>query len=142
MDQSKINCMLDLDEAVPPILVDERYMKQALLNLVKNAQAAMAGGGTLTVKTTLAESEIKLSINDTGIGINSKNLAKIFDPYFTTKETGTGLGLTLAFKIIREHRGEITVQSKERKGTCFTISLPIIQKERRMITWDSNSENK
>jgi signal transduction histidine kinase len=137
LEQSKIRCVLNLDDAVPPFLMDERYMKQALLNLIKNAQAAMEGGGSLTVKSELAENEIRLSIRDTGVGISGKNLSKIFDPYFTTKETGTGLGLTLAFKIVREHRGEINVQSREGEGSCFTISLPLTQKERRLIAWES-----
>ena len=140
MEQSKIRCVLNLETELPTIVMDERYMKQVLLNLVKNAQAAMKGGGTLTVATALAENEIKLSVADTGVGISPKNLAKIFDPYFTTKETGTGLGLTLAFKIIREHRGDIAVQSREGHGSCFTITLPVIQKERRLITWNSNKE--
>ncbi|MDR2398483.1 MAG: PAS domain-containing sensor histidine kinase, partial [Spirochaetaceae bacterium] len=68
------------------------------------------------------------------------NLSKIFEPYFTTKETGSGLGLTLAFKIIREHQGEITVKSKPGEGTCFSIALPIPQKERRFISYEGEAE--
>jgi len=135
MEQSKIMCLLELDEELPIILLDERYMKQALLNLVTNAKAAMPKGGVLTVATNHADNEIRISVCDTGIGINEENLAKIFDPYFTTKDTGTGLGLTQVYKIIREHQGEITVDSAPNQGSEFKIILPVPQKETRLITY-------
>ncbi|GHV75749.1 hypothetical protein AGMMS49942_05700 [Spirochaetia bacterium] len=116
-------------------------MKQALLNLIKNAQAAMTGGGTLTIKTALRDGQIDIQVRDTGAGISEGNIAKIFEPYFTTKKTGSGLGLTLVFKIVREHQGEITVKSKEGEGARFTITLPIPQKERRLITFESGEDN-
>jgi len=139
MEQSKIICMLELDENAPNVLMDERLMKQALLNLVKNAQAAMPRGGVLTVATNYADNEIKISICDTGIGISTENLAKIFEPYFTTTETGTGLGLTQVYKIIRAHHGEISVDSAPGLGTDFRITLPIPQKERRMIAYNETA---
>jgi len=135
MKQSKILCLLELDENIPEILLDERLLKQALLNLVKNAQAAMPDGGVLTIATKLDGDEIRILICDTGIGISKENLAKIFDPYFTTKDSGTGLGLTQVYKIIREHHGEITVDSALEGGTEFRINLPIPQKETRMIPY-------
>jgi PAS domain S-box-containing protein len=133
LEEAQIECILDLDQDIPLVLLDERYMKQALLNLIKNAQAAMAGGGKLTIKTERQDTDIIIKIMDTGTGISEENLSKIFEPYFTTKETGSGLGLTLVFKIIREHLGEISVKSREGEGTCFSISLPVPQKERRLI---------
>jgi len=133
MEQSNILCLLELDENLPKILMDERHLKQALLNLVKNSQAAMPNGGVFTIATKHVDNEIRISICDTGVGISKENLEKIFDPYFTTKETGTGLGLTQVFKIIREHRGEITVDSSPGTGAEFRIILPIPQKETRMI---------
>jgi signal transduction histidine kinase len=136
LKETRIDCALELAENLPAIRFDERYMKQALLNLIKNAQAAMPGGGVLTIKTEVSDGELRISIQDTGTGIPEENLSKIFEPYFTTKETGSGLGLTLVFKIIREHQGEITVKSKEGEGSCFIITLPIFQKERRLITYD------
>jgi PAS domain S-box-containing protein len=93
MEQAKIECRLELEENLPKIIMDERYMKQALLNLVTNAQAAMPEGGRLTIGTKSVEHEIIVFISDTGTGISEENLAKIFEPYFTTKETGTGLVL-------------------------------------------------
>jgi len=136
MEQSKIVCMLELDKKLPKILFDERYMKQALLNLVKNAQAAMPKGGVFTVATKFADNEIRISLCDTGVGISKENLAKIFEPYFTTRETGTGLGLTQVYKIIREHQGEITVDSSPGTGAEFRITLPVPQKDTRLIAYN------
>lgn len=133
--RSKILCLLELDENVPKIILDERLIKQALLNLVKNAQAAMPKGGVMTIATKFADDEIKISICDTGVGIGRENLKKIFEPYFTTAESGTGLGLTQVYKIIREHKGEITVDSALEGGTEFKITLPVPQKETRMIQY-------
>jgi signal transduction histidine kinase len=140
LEESNINCVLELEKDLPRTGFDERYMKQALLNLIKNAQAAMENGGTLTIKTEFKDGQIDILVMDTGSGISDANLSKIFEPYFTTKETGSGLGLTLVFKIIREHRGEITVKSKEGQGTRFKITLPIPQKERRLITYEEKED--
>jgi PAS domain S-box-containing protein len=131
-----IECVLSLDKDIPLIDIDERFLKQALLNLIKNAASAMPGGGRLSIETAQKDGEVQVCVRDTGIGIPEENLSKIFDPYFTTKDTGLGLGLTLVFKIVREHRGEITVKSREGEGTCFTISLPIPQKERRLLGFE------
>jgi PAS domain S-box-containing protein len=144
LEQSHIECVLDLEKTLPLILFDERYMKQALLNLIKNAQAAMPEGGSLRIKTERAGTDILISVTDSGMGIGGENLSKIFEPFFTTRETGSGLGLTLVFKIIREHQGEITVKSRKGEGACFTITLPIPQKDRRLISYggaDANAAN-
>lgn len=140
LEESKILCLLELEEGCPEILIDERYMKQAMLNLVTNAKAAMPNGGVLTIATICGENEVKISICDTGTGISKENLEKIFEPYFTTKETGTGLGLTQVFKIIREHQGEITVDSEPGTGSDFRIILPVPQRETKMITYNEDKE--
>ena len=138
LEQSQIHCVLEFDENVPPVFMDERYMKRALINLINNAQAAMEGGGTLTLATSFVDNELRISINDTGTGMSPEILSKIFEPYYTTKDNGTGLGLTIVYKVIKEHRGEISVASEKGRGCSFTITLPVIQKERRLITWDAN----
>jgi PAS domain S-box-containing protein len=138
LDEARINCVMELSENMPPIDFDERFMKQALLNLIKNAIAAMSGGGTLTITTGFNDTEIQISVKDTGIGISEENLPKIFEPYFTTKPTGTGLGLTLVFKIIREHRGDLNVKSREGEGTDFVITLPIPQRETRLLAFENS----
>ena len=142
LDRAKIRLLLELDEKLHPALVDERYMKQVLLNLIKNAKAAMPDGGLLTIATTGSETEIKIIICDTGEGINPENLKKIFEPYFTTRNYGTGLGLTLAYKIIKEHRGEITVESKEREGTRFEIILPAYLANKPLLSFLGEKDEK
>jgi signal transduction histidine kinase len=138
LDEAHIGCVMDLGENLPPIDFDERYMKQALLNLIKNAIAAMDGGGTLTITTGFNDAEIQISVRDTGVGISEENLPKIFEPYFTTKPTGTGLGLTLVFKIVREHQGDLNVKSREGEGTDFVITLPIPQRETRLLAFGNS----
>jgi PAS domain S-box-containing protein len=140
LSDALIVCDLELEENLPLLTFDERYFKQVLLNLVKNATAAMPTGGKLTIKTESKDNEVYISVRDTGLGIPEENLSKIFEPYFTTKATGSGLGLTLVFKIIREHQGEISVKSREGEGTCFTISLPIPQREHRLIGFEGAAE--
>jgi signal transduction histidine kinase len=139
LEQSKISCQLELDENIPVILIDERYVKQALLNIIKNAQAAMPKGGLLTITTRFADNEIRINLRDTGVGISEKNLSKIFEPYFTTKDEGIGLGLTMVYKIIKEHKGEISVDSREGELTNFEIIMPIPQKEQRLIEYQEES---
>ena len=133
LNEAKIECRLELAENLPRIDFDARYMKPALINLIKNAIAAMPFGGDLIIKTETQDGEIRISVADTGLGIDEENIPKIFEPYFTTKETGSGLGLTLVFKIVREHQGEINVRSKAGEGAVFSISLPIPQSERLLI---------
>jgi signal transduction histidine kinase len=135
LEQSNINLSLELDEKLLPVLFDERYMKQILLNLVKNAQAAMPDGGLLTIATMGSNDKVRINVCDTGIGISQENLKKIFEPFFTTTENGTGLGLTLVYKIIREHQGEMLVDSREGEGTDFEIILPVYQAEKRLIDY-------
>lgn len=133
IEQQHITLRLEIAENLPEVMLDRKYLKQALLNIVKNAIAAMPEGGTLTMSVTSANDELLLSVTDTGIGIPEELQPKIFEPYFTTKETGTGLGLTITFKIVKEHNGEITVTSKPGKGSTFTIHIPVPQPERKSL---------
>jgi PAS domain S-box-containing protein len=127
---------LRLGDNLPRVALDARLMKQAVLNLVKNALAAMPGGGKLRLSADRVDEEVRISVEDSGIGISEEDLPKIFEPYFTTKENGTGLGLTITFKIVREHDGEISVASHPGQGSTFVISLPVPQKERRLLPYD------
>jgi PAS domain S-box-containing protein len=138
-EHSGVRVELDVDEGLPRIALDERLMKQAVLNLVKNALAAMPGGGTLKLGARRVDEEVRISVEDTGVGISEEDLPKIFEPYFTTKENGTGLGLTITFKIVREHDGEITVSSRPGQGSSFVIALPVPQKERRLLPYDDGT---
>ncbi|MBM3238443.1 PAS domain S-box protein [Candidatus Poribacteria bacterium] len=115
----------ELIEALPEIKIDKAQMKQALLNLILNAIEATAPGGKISISAYAVAQEVRLEIADTGVGIPEENLAKIFDLYFTTKDTGMGLGLALVNRIIVEHGGRIEVSSQEGKGTTCILSLPV-----------------
>ena len=104
-------------------------LKQALYNLIKNATQAMPEGGKIGIICSVDEDDIHLSISDTGSGISGKDMSNIFEPYFTKKRSGTGLGLMIVERIIREHGAELAVESEPGKGTVFTINFPLrIQK--------------
>jgi PAS domain S-box-containing protein len=121
---------------IPRIEMDEKSLKQALLNLIKNAMAAMPNGGRLWIGTSSTGDRVQLQIGDTGTGIPEGIIEKIFEPYFTTKDNSSGLGLTVVYKIIKEHRGEIAVSSREGEGTTFTLSFPVPQREKRLIGYE------
>jgi len=125
----------ELEEDLPWVQLDEKYFKQALMNIVKNAISSMPDGGTLTVSTRQRGDEVQLLIVDTGTGMSEEVMAKIFEPYFTTKDFGSGIGLTLVYKVVKEHMGEISVSSQEGRGTTFTITLPVPQRERKLFGW-------
>ncbi len=111
-------------ENVPQINGDANQLKQAFYNLARNAMQAMPSGGKLTVRCSADDSFVMLSVSDSGCGIKPENMQKIFRPFFTTKNAGTGLGLMIVERIVREHGGSLTVDSRENVGTTFTISLP------------------
>ena len=133
LEEAGISILEEYADSLPLVDLDEKYIKQALLNMIKNAISAMPEGGTLRVSTQVDSSDVLLLISDTGVGIPDENTAKIFEPYFTTREFGSGLGLTVVYKIVREHGGEISLSSREGEGTTFTLSFPIPQSERRLI---------
>lgn len=112
---------------VPPILGNAGQLSQVFINLLVNAVQAMAEPGDITIETFQEGDVVRVKISDTGLGIPEENLVKIMDPFFTTKPVGegTGLGLSISFEIIKQHRGEIHVESQVGKGTTFTISLPV-----------------
>jgi PAS domain S-box-containing protein len=114
--------VLDLPDVA--VSLDEVLMRQALTNLVQNAVEAMPDGGTMTIRGRSSSRELALSVQDTGSGIPRDTLKKIYLPFFTTKDTGVGLGLALVHKIVLSHGGRIDVQSGEGQGTTFTVILP------------------
>jgi len=104
--------------------MNEDQFKQVILNLILNAQEAMPGGGSLVVGVRQHDSEIYVSFTDTGMGIPEGNMAKIFDPFFSTKIDGTGLGLAVSYGIVEGHGGRIEVKSDVNRGSTFTVILP------------------
>ena len=98
----------------------------------------MPDGGDLLITTTVRADKVELTVRDTGEGIPERLIGKIFEPYFTTKDSSSGLGLTVVFKIVKEHRGEIAVSSRAGEGTGFTMSFPIPQGEKRLIGYEGD----
>jgi two-component system NtrC family sensor kinase len=112
---------------LPPIVADPMQLRQVFLNIILNACEAMHNAGVLTVTTALANKRkkaVRVEVTDSGVGIDEKDLPKIFDPFFTSKEKGTGLGLSVVYGIINSHQGTIEVDSKAGEGTTITITLP------------------
>ena len=115
---------------IAPFTLDPDRLTQALLNLYINAIQAMAEGGQLTVSARGTTAGLELIVNDSGAGIPDEALSKIFDPYYTSKTTGTGLGLAVVQKVVEAHGGTIRVQSTAEGGTRFTITLPGNEQEK------------
>jgi signal transduction histidine kinase len=114
------------EPGLPAVDADPTMLRQALLNLAKNAVQAMPHGGRLrAVGATSRDGRVELRIEDTGVGIPPESLAKIFDLYFTTKAGGTGIGLSLVYRTIQLHHGDVEVASTPGKGTTFVIKLPV-----------------
>jgi len=116
--------------SVPKVEYDDKLIKQVLLNLIKNAMNAMKEGGKVTVSLVLDGDDLLCKVADSGCGIPPENLSKIFEPYFTTKSNGTGLGLTVVYKVMKEHHGDVRVDSKEGVGTCFSLVFPVPESQR------------
>ena len=118
----EINCDYGKDII---IMGDKEKLKQVFINVILNSIQSMGDGGTISISTEVNDSGVNISFKDTGIGITIENLTKIFNPFFTTKEQGTGLGLSVSNRIIQDHKGYITIDSIVNKGTLVVIYLPI-----------------
>ena len=123
----------ELRSDLPMIDIDRDQMKQALYNVIKNSFEAMKSRGILRIRTDKDDSHVFVKFTDTGGGISPENLSRVFEPYFTTKSSGTGLGLLIVRRIVREHGGELSIESSEGKGLTLTIRLPHVDKRVRML---------
>ena len=126
------------------ILLDEKLFRDVIMNISQNALAALKSkfngkqsDGQFCISNTVRDNKFVITIADNGCGMSEESLSKIFEPYYTTKANGTGLGMTMVYKIIKEFSGDIIVDSKEGEGTAFTISFPIPQKDTKLLTSDS-----
>ena len=130
-----IKIITELHHSLPEVMADFDQLQQVYINLILNAIQAMPQGGRLTIRTFNSGNWLKTEVQDTGCGISTENMPKLFTPFFTTKEQGKGVGLGLATcsEIIRRHQGRIEVQSKEGEGTTFTIYLPVHIKEDKEV---------
>jgi signal transduction histidine kinase len=111
----------------PTGYVDANQIRQCLINLVRNAADAVSvkGGGRVVLRTRGERDRVEVAVEDDGVGIASELLPRLFDPFFSTKEGGNGLGLALTQQIIRDHGGELHVDSRVGRGTTFTLSVPV-----------------
>ena len=127
LEIGKIKVRRDLLSPAPVVLGAEHKLQQVLLNLFLNARDAMPRGGWLTIVTRIEGDRAVVEVGDTGSGIPSEQLSRIYDPFFTTKSIGqgTGLGLSITYGIVREHEGTINVESTVGQGTRFVVSLPL-----------------
>jgi two-component system NtrC family sensor kinase len=125
LEQGSITVHKNLIGNLPEIAAVPDQLTQVWLNLIFNAIEAMPDGGDLTITTSASEDWLQVAIRDTGSGVDPEDVAKIFEPFYTTKTTGTGLGLSVSYGIIQRHGGRIDVHGVPGEGTTFTVSLPI-----------------
>jgi signal transduction histidine kinase len=123
----------ELRSDLPLLQLDRDQMKQAFYNVIKNSVEAMHRHGTLRIRTDLADTHVIVRFVDTGGGMSAENLGRVFEPYFTTKPSGSGLGLLIVRRIVREHGGELSIESSQGQGLTLTIRLPFIDKRIRML---------
>ncbi len=115
----------ELDPALPPVLGEASALHQVFMNLVTNAREAMTGGGEIRIATGVeTPGWLRVVVSDDGPGIPAEDLSRIFDPFYTTKRTGTGLGLSVTYGIIQDHGGTVRVSSEPGRGTTFTLTFP------------------
>jgi len=133
IDDRDVLVQTELAADLPLLELDRNQIKQAFYNLIKNSFQAMKTGGILRITSWRGDEHVAVSFSDTGGGISAENMGRIFQPYFTTKESGSGLGLLIVRRIVREHGGEIGLESNEGKGLTITIRLPFGERRIRML---------
>jgi signal transduction histidine kinase len=132
-EERKIAVGVDVASALPMAAIDRAQMEQVFFNIVKNALEAMHDGGSLDIAVGSDDECVFVSIRDSGEGMPPERLARIFEPYGTTKTSGTGLGLMISSRIVRDHGGSIDAESAPGEGTVFTIRLPRIERRVRAL---------
>lgn len=133
LESRGIRLELDLAHALSPVEVDHDQLKQAFFNIIKNASEAMKQGGRLRIQTGTDDDWVHVSFSDTGGGMTEEAMARIFEPYFTTKKDGSGLGLMITQRIVRAHGGEVVIESDPGKGLKLTIRLPLNDRQVKML---------
>ncbi|MDZ4694715.1 MAG: ATP-binding protein [Deltaproteobacteria bacterium] len=125
LERAGVTVSISVAAEVPEVNADEGQVRQAVLNLVRNAREAMPDGGQITVAVLKVGNEVHVRIGDSGSGIDADNLPQLFDPFFSTKKKGTGLGLALVQQIVVDHGGRVTVESPAGKGSVFGLVFPL-----------------
>lgn len=127
LDHAGVVGRVDEAQATPPAAADSDQIFQAVINLLRNAVHAMPSGGVLTVRLRGVPHGVEMAIVDTGVGMSADVVAHAMEPFYTTKTNGSGLGLTIASQIARDHRGEVRIESREGEGTTVTLCLPAVK---------------
>lgn len=133
---------LELDKALAPLEIDRDQIKQAFYNIIRNAFQAMKSGGILRIRSGADETHQFVSFSDTGGGISPENISRVFEPYFTTKSTGSGLGLLIVRRIVRAHGGEVIIESEQNRGLTLTIRLPRADRRVRFLEQGSAGDGR
>ena len=140
--QEGITLSVSYSDLEPCVRGDEEMLKQVFLNILLNSIQAMIDGGSLDIETivshqkegdSMGDGNVEVRISDTGVGIPKEDLKRIFDPFFSTRERGSGLGLAIVHNIVHVHGGSIDVESREKRGTIFSILLPLIHETKKSV---------
>jgi len=132
-EDRRIQVTLDIPAALPNVALDCGQMEQVFFNLLKNALEAMKDGGTVCISLDADDRNVTLSFKDNGMGMSEAQLLHLFEPYRTSKEKGTGLGLMVSKRIVTDHGGTIAAASKAGEGTTFTVTLPRLERRIRVL---------
>jgi len=132
-EDRRIKVTLDVPAALPNVAIDAGQMEQVFFNLLKNALEAMKDGGSFAITLDATDQDVSVSFRDDGMGMDAEQLAHLFEPYRTTKEKGTGLGLMVSKRIVSDHGGLLSAESKPGEGTTFTVTLPRLEKRIRAL---------
>ena len=130
LENAGLQIDVEEEQALPVVLADPNQIKQVFFNVLKNASEAMEGGGTIRVRFQSDDEFVYIQIGDTGRGIERESFGRVFEPYYSTKEGGHGLGMMIVQRIVREHGGQIGIDSQPGRGTVVTLQFP--QKHRRV----------
>ncbi len=133
LEEHAISVTLDLPGALPAVALDAAQLEQVFFNLIKNAMEAIRDGGAIAIALSSDDNDVIVRLSDNGLGMTADQVAHLFEPYRTTKAHGTGLGLMISARIVRDHGGSIAVESKPNEGTTFTIRLPRLERRIRAL---------
>jgi two-component system, sporulation sensor kinase E len=129
----RIAVILELAEGLPLLQLDQDQLKQVLYNLIRNSCQAIGSDGEITVRTACDDENVSFTIADNGPGVPADRVSRVFEPYYTTKKTGSGLGLLIVHRIVHDHGGEVEFKSREGLGTEVTVYLPRTEKRMRFL---------
>jgi len=132
-EERRIKVTLDIPAALPNVALDAAQMEQVFFNLLKNALEAMKDGGTIAIALDATDQDVSVSFRDDGMGMDAEQLSHLFEPYRTTKEKGTGLGLMISKRIVSDHGGQLAAESTPGEGTTFTVTLPRLERRIRAL---------